>query len=391
VRIDGSLLRGLATFRWLAWAWMATVLVLARRALVRPGVAVALVLGALLVTVGLTLLLRRDPRRLLTARAVGLELAVAVSLQVADGLVYAPGHVFSGAQPLGVAWPIAVALSAGVAFGPVVGVACGLVLGAGRAVSSVLAHLPDPAAAAWLGGLTAVQVLSLVTTSVMYALAGGVAGYGARSIRAAQQRLMIAERELAGIQAREEVARQLHDGVLQTLALVERRTGDRDLAQLAREQERELRAFLAGRSAPSGDDGGLGGRLRAAASRCERTYGASVAVLVPDDHPPLAAAQAEAVAGAVTEALTNACKHGQAARIVVYVEPLDDAVFVSVRDDGCGFDPTVTPEGMGLAASVRERIAQVDGEVSVTSAPGRGTEVTMRVPARSAGPAAAGR
>src|SRR5438132_215838 len=78
---------------------------------------------------------------------------------------------------------------------------------------------------------------SLVNTAVLYALSGVLAGYLFRL-------LVRAEREVSAARAREEVARTLHDGVLQTLALVERRAGDEALARLAREQERELREFL---------------------------------------------------------------------------------------------------------------------------------------------------
>jgi signal transduction histidine kinase len=378
-RVEGSLLRGLAAFRWLAWVWMAVVLVLARGNLVRPVLAVALVGAALVVTIWLTVLAGSAPARLLAPATIGVEVAVAVALQTADGFVYRAGHVFTPEPSLGVAWPIAAALASGVALGPAAGVAVGVALGAGRALSSILAVEPGPDA--WLGPLTPAQTLALVTTTVQYALAGGVAGYGMRLLRTAEQRVGAAERALADVRARESIARRLHDGVLQTLALVERRTDDPKLARLARDQERDLRRFLFGvADTQVVGAGALGDALRAAADRHERHHGGRVEVLVPDDLPTVAGAVVEAVAGAVGEALTNAGKHGHAAHVVVYVEPLDDAVFVSVRDDGRGFDPADTAEGVGLTRSVRGRIAELGGDVEVEAAPGRGTEVRLTVP-----------
>jgi signal transduction histidine kinase len=376
-RIEQSVLRGLAAFRWLAWIWMATVLVLARGNLVRPFAAVGLVGAAFLVTVWLTGELRRDPTRLTTPLVVGTEVGVALALQLADGFVYRTPHVFTTEQPLGVAWPIAAVLSAGVAFGPVVGAVTGIAAGLTRAVSSV-ANVP-PQADAWLGALTPAQVLSLVTTSVMYALGGGVAGYAIRLVRDAETRLTSAERALAAVRAREDVARRLHDGVLQTLAIVERRADDPQLARLAREQELDLRSFLFGGSGGDPTDT-LGEALRAAGNRFESTYDGRVEVLVPDDLPDLAAELIEGVNGAVGEALTNAGKHGAASSIVVYVEPIADGLFVTVRDDGSGFDPTTQTEGIGVARSIRGRIAELGGTVEVSSAPGRGTEVRITLP-----------
>ncbi len=382
-----TVLRGLAAFRWLAWAWMAAVLVLARGSLVAPRTAVLLVALAGVVTLWLTWLLRRDPQRLVGRGAVGVEVGVAVALQLADGFVYVAPHVFTARQPLGVAWPTASVLAAGVALGPVVGAATGALLGGARAVSSIVNVVP--AAQGWVGPLDAEQALSLVTTTVLYALAGGTAGYATRLLSRAEERLLRAERAVAALEAREEVARRLHDGVLQTLALVERRADAPDLARLARDQERELRAYLqASQDATDGATGGvgaghrgdLGAALRRVASRAEARHGVPTQVLVPEDLPPLATATVEAVGGAVGEALTNAGKHAAAGRIVVYAEPQTDEVFVSVRDDGVGFDPTAVAEGLGLARSVRGRIEARGGHVEVAAAVQRGCEVRLWVP-----------
>lgn len=398
-----TILRGLAAFRWFAWLWMAAVLYLARNSLVAPVTATALVMAAGLVTIGLTWQLARDAEPMLTGPVVGLEVGTAVALQLADGFVYAAPHVFTAKQPLGVAWPLAGILTAGVAFGPMVGVGTGVLLGLARAATSI-ANVA-PAAEPWIGPLDPEQGLSLITTTVLYALAGGIAGHATRLLVRTEVRLREAERSVARLEARAEVARRLHDGVLQTLALVERRAEDPDLARLAREQERELRRELLedrwasepgsrSSSGPSGASSGDGDAvgpdpgppvhlavaLQRAGDRAEGRHGVRTEVLVPDDLPDLAPSVVEALAGAVSEALTNAGKHAQASRVVVYAEPQDTEVFVSVRDDGVGFDPDAVTEGLGLRGSVHERIAAVGGRSHLDSGPGRGTEVRLWVP-----------
>jgi signal transduction histidine kinase len=94
-----------------------------------------------------------------------------------------------------------------------------------------------------------------------------------------------------------------------------------------------------------------------------------------------------AVAGAVGEAVTNASKHGRADRVTVYAEPADHphfpapGLFVSVKDNGAGFPADEVQEGLGLSRSIRARIEEVGGTVNVQSRPGRGAELTLRVPA----------
>jgi signal transduction histidine kinase len=230
-------------------------------------------------------------------------------------------------------------------------------------------------------GLTASWALSLVTTTVMLAMAGGVGGYVVDLLRRTEARATKAERRVAQASAREEVARQLHDGVLQTLAVVERRTDDPQLARLAREQEQDLRSYLFDvPDPPVVGAGALGDALRHVARRCETTHGLRTDVLVPDDLPDVSSHVIAVLKGAVGEAMTNAAKHAEAARVVVYVEPLDGGIFCSVRDDGTGFDVAATPEGVGLSRSNRGRIEQAGGTVQLDSAPGRGTEVRLTVP-----------
>ncbi|MBW3547510.1 MAG: hypothetical protein KY452_05150 [Actinobacteria bacterium] len=364
--MERSVLQGLAAFRWAAWLWMTTVLLVARRDLARPSLAVGLVALALAVTVADTFLLRYDYRALLRPGPLALELAIGASLILVDGWAYAPGHAFSTSESLGSVWPLAGVLAAGLAAGPVMAALAGVSLGLLR-VGAAMAN----AAAIDTGA----RVLSLTSTVVFYAMGGAVAGYLARLLRRA-------EREISASRAREEVARTLHDGVLQTLAVVERRADDPALARLVREQERELREYLFGgtddRTAGGGD---LGSALRAAAARYEESFGGRVQVLVADDLPPLAGRSVAALTGAAGEALVNAGRHGGAGKVTVYVEP-DEAggVFCSVKDDGVGFDPAIVAEGVGLSRSIRGRVEEAGGRVEVRASLGEGAEVVLWLP-----------
>lgn len=349
-----GLLTGIAAFRWLAWSWMAIVLLVSRDDLDRTWLAVLLVGAALVVTAAATLLSRLEPERLITLPALATELAVGFALGAGDGWAYAGSHP----QSLGSVWPLAGVLTAGVALAGRGGATAGAIVGLGRLCGDLLqTRSTQP-----LTDLT----VSASSTFVLYALAGGVAGYATVKLRDAERRISTA-------QAREEVARTLHDGVLQTLAVVQRRASDPDLSRLAREQERELREFLFG-AEPAG--GELGPRLREAAARFEDRFGGRARVVLADDLPRPDTMVTDALVGAVTEALTNAGKHGGASQVTVYVEPAEDgSVFCSVKDDGRGFDGA--PEGVGLRRSIRGRLAEVGGRVEVDGNPGRGTEVRL--------------
>jgi signal transduction histidine kinase len=365
-----GLLSGVAVFRWLAWGWLAVVLLLSRTELAdpdaRPWVAYGLAGLALAVTVAATVLLRRRPAALLEPRAVVGELAVAFALMVGDQLAYPD---VDHPQWLGSAWPLAGIITAGMAFGRRGGLLAGVAVGLGR----ILAHLLDPTFAWDEGG----ELVSAVSTVVLYALAGGTVGF-------VMAKLRDAERRIGSAQAREEVARTLHDGVLQTLAVVQRRSTDDDITRLAHNQERELREFLFGSPSAIGGGGDLGTRLRSAAAMFEDRFEAKARVVTAPDLPELPPESAEALVGAVTEALTNAGKHSHAASTTIYVEPLgeqgDQAVFCSVKDDGVGFDSETTAEGVGVRRSIKGRIAEVGGRVEIDGRPGRGTEVRCWIP-----------
>jgi signal transduction histidine kinase len=343
---------------------MAVVALVTRGELLRPWLAALLVCVALGVTAATTVALRRDYRRLLAPAPALAELACGLVVVVADGWAYRAGHVFGPSQTLGVIWPLSGVLAVGVAMGAVPGAAAGSLFGAARLGDAV---------ANGVNSFDGHRVLSLVSTALVYASAGAVVGYLTRLLRRARE-------EVAVARAREEVARALHDGVLQTLAVIERRTAGTEVARIARQQERELRDYLFSASHRPGPSTDLAVALRAAVARFEESFGSPVDLLLPDDLPALGADTVSALAGAVSEALTNAGKHGGAQGVTVYLEPSEpDGVFCSVRDDGRGFDPATTEEGIGLNRSVRARMAEVGGRVCLKSAPGQGTEVCLWV------------
>jgi signal transduction histidine kinase len=179
---------------------------------------------------------------------------------------------------------------------------------------------------------------------------------------------------------RSEVASRVHDSVLQTLALIQRHAHEpRRVAAIARRQERELRGWLYS-DRPLGDEtASLVAALSSAAADVEELHGVRVELASAGD------CAVEDTVGALLlaarEAMTNAAKHAGVEEIDVYVEVTDEAASVFVRDRGAGFDRSAVPQGRGgLAESIERRLERVGGRASVTSAPGAGTEVELRVP-----------
>jgi signal transduction histidine kinase len=177
-------------------------------------------------------------------------------------------------------------------------------------------------------------------------------------------------------QERAEVAAHLHDSVLQTLAMVQRRAGDpQDVAAIARRQERELRAWLAGRPAP-GQAARLAPALEAAAAEVEERYGVPVEVVIVGDRDLDPAV--DAMVAAAREAMTNAAKFGGGSAVDVYAESSDSRIQVFVRDRGPGFDPERLPaDRRGVRESIVGRMERHGGRASISSAAGAGTEVEL--------------
>ena len=224
------------------------------------------------------------------------------------------------------------------------------------------------------GSLSAARDVILAALVVTAVLALIFAPWTLRMARS----LTVERAERIRSQERAELAAHLHDSVLQTLALMQKRADDpREVAALARAQERELRAWLAGRS-PAEGERSLAAALEAAAADVEKRHRVPVDVIAVGDADLDAAG--EALVAATREAMVNAAKFGEGSPVAVYAEATDDALQVFVRDRGPGFDPATVPaDRRGLRESVVGRMARHGGRATVTAAPGAGTEVELTV------------
>jgi len=185
---------------------------------------------------------------------------------------------------------------------------------------------------------------------------------------------------------RADVASRVHDSVLQTLALIQRRADQpQQVIQLARAQERELRSWLFDGRAPGSIDGDatFADGVRLIQQEVEAQHGIAVEAVIVGDcelNDDLAALLA-----AAKEATVNAAKWSGAGVVSLFAEVEPTEVSLYVRDRGKGFDPETVPgDRKGLAESVRARMARHGGSATIRSTQGEGTEVSLTMP-RAAG------
>lgn len=236
-------------------------------------------------------------------------------------------------------------------------------------------------------GDVAVEFWSNATVPVLVSV-GLAVGVAARSSRNAAEQLRAATDLEAATRERDRLARQVHDGVLQVLAMVHRRGREiggeaAELARIAGEQEAALRRLISGldRVSTPAEQADLAAQLRAFAA-------VDVTVSAPAQPVLVDGATAAEIVAAVEAAVTNSRLHaGPDARSYILVEDLDGEVVISVRDDGVGM-PTDRPDDarregrMGIAQSIVGRIDQLGGTAELRSAPDDGTEWELRVPLR---------
>ena len=183
---------------------------------------------------------------------------------------------------------------------------------------------------------------------------------------------------------RADVAAHLHDSVLQTLALIQKRSDDPEqVGRLARRQERELREWLSD-TEPSRPDERLADALRATAADIEDSHATPIEAVVVGDAE--LDERLEALVAASREALTNSAKFasdGGPVRLYAEIEKGNARVFID--DRGPGFDPESIPaDRRGVRESIIGRMERYGGKAEIRSDPGDGTEVelTMRAARR---------
>lgn len=268
-------------------------------------------------------------------------------------------------------WATDAVISAAILAGPVWGIVSGLIVGGTSAFVK--------------GGINLdfghnATIIVIVATGMALGLAAMIA-------RRAQTALTRAAAIAAATEERERLSREVHDGVLQVLALIAKRGREiggstTELADLAGRQERALRRLISD-SATDIDVAAETADLRTALLGFA---GERVAVSGPSEPVVVSAPLAQAVCAVVANVVDNVGHHaGVGAHAWVLLEDLDDEVVVSIRDDGVGIAPgrlaeAVAQGRMGISKSIVGRVESLGGTAVLESAPGAGTEWELTIP-----------
>jgi signal transduction histidine kinase len=301
---------------------------------------------------------------------IAADVAVSTGMIISTRWIDTPLHIAHGAPTIPVIWSASAILACAVGGGPWAGMAAAVPI--------------------WIGDLierNSLPTASLTDGLVLLLVAGGVGGYVVRLGLQAEAAVDRAARQEAAIAERERIARGIHDSVLQVLALVSSRGralgGEAaELGLLAAEQEAALRSLVSGDS--TGPDAETG--LMDVRALIEPLGDARITISCPATAVLLPPQAARALSGAAVAAVDNVRKHaGDGARGWVLVEDDGTAIRVSVRDDGDGFGPgrlavAAAAGRLGVSHSIVGRLRDIGGRAAVSSRPGQGTEVDLRVP-----------
>lgn len=406
--VELPLWRALTGYRILTLVYTLCLVALSYRKYEHPLGAVAY-MGALTVWMALTWRRTTSPERC-TRRFLIADLGFAVGGILLTLLVDSRARIMDGAPTLPSIW------------------AAGAVLG--FAIKGGWRWAAAASASVALANLVVRQELARDTIHnvVLVWVASVAIGYVVEVARASERTLARALQIEAATRERERLARDIHDSVLQVLAMVQRRGAAiggeaAELGRMAGEQEVALRALVAGGLVPPARYGGAQqrpyaaeedprawsesygegatGRAAASAGSAPRAAtdgpcdirallaphaGAGVTFSEPGAPVELPAAAAAELAAAVSAALDNVRVHaGAGAHAWILVEDEPHAVIVTVRDDGPGIPvgrlADAEREGrLGVALSIRGRLRDLGGGAAWVSVPGQGTEVELTVP-----------
>jgi signal transduction histidine kinase len=224
-------------------------------------------------------------------------------------------------------------------------------------------------------------------TIIIEVALGLAIGMAARTARRAHDELQRAARLSAAVEERERLSRQVHDGVIQVLALVAKRGHEiggatSELADLANEQERALRRLVTSADFTlDGDTSMIDLRTMLARREDDR-----VSMSLPGTPVTLQRSSAAELDAAIGNALDNVRLHaGPSAHAFVLLEDLGDAVLVSVRDDGVGIaagrlEEAVGQGHVGISKSIVGRLVSLGGSAQLHTDIGEGTEWELSVP-----------
>lgn len=301
------------------------------------------------------------------------EIVVVAALMLSTELVAGDQWVADNQSLPTTLWATNATISAAILRGPIAGMAAGVVVVATAAAMKGHINLD-------LGR----------NASIVIELATGLAvGMAAQTARRAHAELERAVRLSAALEERERLSRQVHDGVVQVLALVAKKGREwgsdaTELAALAGEQERALRRLI---SSTGPDESAGVVDVRNLLSRRESDR---VSLSLPGTAVLLASAVAAELDAAVANALDNVAAHaGPHARAFVLLEDLGDTVTVTVRDDGMGIpagrlEQAVADGRVGISKSIVGRMHSLGGTATL-STDDTGTEWELSVPRATGG------
>lgn len=358
--------RGVVVLRIITAVFAAGSIIVHHGGFVRPGLGWA-VLAAIAIWTVLTCLAYGDDRTR-RSKIVLVDLLVTLALTACSALVLSAEQlteITQRAPLLPTIWACGPVLAAAVHAGQL----AGALFGAVTAAMEI-----------WLRGAFSTD---LACDALLLVGTGFVLGMAATAARQATEQLRRAARAEAATAERERLARSIHDSVVQVLARVRSRGGQlggeaAELARLAGEQEIALRALLCTQPPDATGDQDLAGSIQLLAS-------SRVEVSIPATPVLLPASDVDELTAVVREALSNTARHGgPEAKSWVLVEDFGAEVVLTVRDNGPGIntEQLVDAESggrMGVSRSIRGRVADLGGTLTLNTGPGCGTQWEVRL------------
>ncbi len=371
--------RAIAVFRFASLGYAVLLTAVINRAdYSRPDGAWAVIAVMTAWTVATTMAYARPDRR--TRLLLSADLAVTAGLLLSTAALQYPAAMRHGVMPVTGIWVAGPVLAWAVQYGRRAGAIAALILSGCDFL------------------LRSEKITVALNGVVLLLLAGVIVGHLARlaaEVEAERQHAVEAE---ATSRERERLARDIHDSVLQVLAMVQRRGAEAggaaaELGRLAGQQEAALRSMVGGVLAGGGPAASPPGEvdLRALVLPIESDQ---VTVLAPAQSVRLEKAAAGELAAAIRAAVDNVRRHcGERTRAWVLIEDEPGLVTVTVRDDGPGIAAGRLTEAaaagrLGVSHSICGRLRDLGGSATITSVPGEGTEVELRLPRAASLPVA---